>query len=248
MGHEESISGGESRFLTSEMYFPMGGMRMNGEKEKKKGPLPNQDESKRVRMVKTSFAGVWSMLKCKDSPPGRTGQFTCFDDQNHFLYTGFGISQTEEYLSDINIFDIKNRLWKPFLFTGDPIPPRINSRATISNGFLYIFGGSHECNYFNDIYSINLSTGGTKLLQTTGSAPSPRSSPVIAQYQRSIYIWGGYDGLTCPTDLHILNLDTLEWSIQHKVLLEELHHHLFKMVLWSMFMDLPKLVVLFKLI
>jgi len=214
MGNQESTINNPPRSSSTEVYLPMGGMRMNGEKETDNDNtsqiLPRKPRS---QLLKTSYTGIWSMVNTDNSPAGRTLQFWCTDEENRFVYTGFGIGQNDEYLTDINKFNISTREWTPFPLKGDTISPRVNSRAIISKGVLYIFGGNHDRDYYNDIYSITLSTGEVKLLQTTGGIPSPRSSPVIGLYNQHIYIWGGYDGLNCPSELHILNLDTLEWTV-----------------------------------
>jgi hypothetical protein len=64
-----------------------------------------------------------------------------------------------------------------------------------------------------DLHTIDVNTGEVSLVSTTGSGPSPRSTPIVAVYANRLYVWGGFNGES-PSELNVLDLATLSWT-QH---------------------------------
>ncbi|OHT11040.1 Kelch motif family protein [Tritrichomonas foetus] len=218
MGNEESTTGAVAiRQLPADMYLPMGGMRMNDEK----GKTPAQAESpvtrphQRTHIVKTAFSGIWS-LEDPDSltiPSSRTGHFSTYCDALKVAVIGLGIGSDGQFYDDIWLLKPLERSWSqlPLNSTNGQISPRSGARATVIGTTLYIFGGSHEPMFYNDLYAVNLENGNIKFVQTTGQVPSPRTYPVLSSHNKEIILWGGYDG-TWPSELYILDTETFVWA------------------------------------
>lgn len=97
------------------------------------------------------------------------------------------------------------------MITGTVITPRSGSRATVLGDTMYVFGGEYNRSFTNELYAINLATGVSAPVATTGACPSPRSSCVFSSLGTKLFVWGGHDG-SWPNDLHVLDLTTSEWT------------------------------------
>ena len=218
MGNEESSNGTTLQQLPAEMCLPIGGMRMNDEKcqtanQQEPSPIARSN-SQRTHIVKTAFSGIWSLEDpaSESNPASRTGHFSCnSQSQPNISYVGFGVGSDGTYFSDIWMLDANQRIWTLLQLNGDAISTSTVSRATIIENILYIFGGSYESIFYNDLYTIDLTTGLTQAVQTTGTQPTPRTSPIMSSLGNEIILWGGYDG-TCPSELYVLNTTNFEWE------------------------------------
>ncbi|KAH0790976.1 Kelch motif family protein [Histomonas meleagridis] len=202
----------------SDVYVPMGGIRLNSEKDKENN-LSSQapQRTRRSHIVKTFFSGVWSVetIASDLAPPPRTGQFTCFSEYRKSTIIGFGIDDNGNYYNDIWLFDVINRAWSNLNLSGIPISPRSGSRGVAVENMLFVIGGVNGLNYYNDIYSIDLNTGFTQIIETNGNVPTPRSSFVLSSYGTQLFLWGGYNG-TWPSELYVLDLNSLTWEMLPK--------------------------------
>ena len=209
MGSEQSTS---SRPLTTEGYVPVGEMRtyqehMSGVHNR---TILSQNETREV--LKRPFTGTWSMRYPKSlAPVTRHGHFYCYDQPNHRAFMGYGNDAGESVLSDFWVLDTLTDTWKRIHTSGDKISARTGSRAVYHMGKVFVFGGYSDPNYLSDLHTIDPETGFVTLITTTGDAPAPRTTPLFAAYGSYLYVWGGYNG-EWPSDLHILNLETLVWT------------------------------------
>ncbi|OHT17681.1 Kelch motif family protein [Tritrichomonas foetus] len=215
MGNEESANGTTIRQVPAEMYLPIGGMRMSDEKGKAPSPQDSLTARthQRTHIVRTAFSGIWSL---EDSisleiPSSRTGQFSCISNNENHAIIGFGVGMDGTYYNDIWILNAMTHEWSLLTTNGVEISPRSGSRATVIDNILYIFGGSREPMFYNDLYAVDLNTGNARSVQTSGSPPSPRTSPIFASYGKEIILWGGYDG-SWPSELYVLNTENMEWK------------------------------------
>ncbi|KAH0787315.1 Kelch motif family protein [Histomonas meleagridis] len=199
----------------SDVYVPMSGIRLNNEKEKENNPTAQSlQRNRRSHIVKTFFSGVWSLEQTDSpiAPVSRTGQFQCYSEYKNSTIIGFGIDENGNNLNDVWFLHKGTRQWSNFVLSGIPISPRSGSRAVAIENILFVIGGVNGLNYYNDIYSINLDTGLTQIIETIGAIPTPRSSFVLSVFNNQIFLWGGYNG-TWPSDLYILDLQTLTWEM-----------------------------------
>jgi len=163
------------------------------------------------KLLKTSLNGIWSIqhpnLRC---PSPRIGHFSCVNPERTIAYIGYGSDHHNAY-SDLWKLDMITLEWTEIRLCGNVLSPRSGCSAVYVDGVAYVFGGYHSPHFYGDMHSIDLKTGYVTLLETSGSPPDERSTPLIAHYNKKIFIWGGYN-TTYPTELSILNLSTMAWA------------------------------------
>lgn len=202
---------GTTRFSASDIYMPINETRMNSERNQLHVDSSLNIVESKTSMIKSAFSGIWSVrIPESVAPLPRSGHFYIYDEENALAYIGYGIDPDHQPMNDIWVLNTISRGWSLLKLRGDNISGRSGSRALLFEGYIYVFGGYNAPDYYSDLHKINLQTGEVSLIQTTGEAPSPRSSPIFTVYGRNFYVWGGFNG-EWPTDLHVLNVDTLEW-------------------------------------
>ncbi|GJN34847.1 hypothetical protein PR202_gb23546 [Eleusine coracana subsp. coracana] len=79
---------------------------------------------------------------------------------------------------------------------------------------LVVFGGEGDGRtLLNDLHILDLETMTWDEFETMGTPPSPRSDHAAACYaERYLLIFGGGSHSTCFSDLHLLDMQTMEWS------------------------------------
>ncbi|KAF9598967.1 hypothetical protein IFM89_033312 [Coptis chinensis] len=89
--------------------------------------------------------------------------------------------------------------------------------VTLVGSRLIMFGGEHTSRkLLNDIHILDLETMTWDVLETLHSPPVPRFDHTAAVHaERYLLIFGGCSHSTCFNDLHILDLQTKEWSQPH---------------------------------
>jgi hypothetical protein len=158
------------------------------------------------------FWGVWSVLVPDQiCPAARAGHFTVVDEVRQIAYIGYGTSGTGGALTDFWALDLHHFQWRQIPLHGAQIPPRNGAQAIIWNDRLFLFGGFYENRYFADPYIIDQNSGAVTQVQTSGQAPSARSTPIMAVADDGkLFLWGGYNG-EWPGAIHILD-STFEWT------------------------------------
>jgi hypothetical protein len=124
---------------------------------------------------------------------------------------GCGVDAGNVLMSDFWILHTDTNIWRQLRLTGAKISGRCGARAVFHHGSLFIFGGLTSTLYVSDLFRVDVETGVTIAVNTTGAIPLGRSCPLLIAHGNSLYVWAGYNG-DYPTDLSVLNLDTLVWS------------------------------------
>ena len=78
--------------------------------------------------------------------------------------------------------------------------------------YFYIFGGSNNGKYFNDVWQFNPALNTWNNLTTTGDIPSARDKYACDSNGDALVIWGGEDAISIKNDLYILNILKNEWT------------------------------------
>jgi hypothetical protein len=161
----------------------------------------------------TGFSATWSVVTATTfGPCARTGHFCCYDEFTQTAYIGHGVDITGLKYFDLWALDIIKYRWRSIPLRG-PVPPgRCGSRAVLYHGHLFVFGGYAGGRYLADLYRINVNTGEVVFVDTKGSVPTPRTTPILAQHADQLYVWGGFNG-EWPNELSILDLTTMTWSV-----------------------------------
>lgn len=82
-------------------------------------------------------------------------------------------------------------------FGEKPSPRERCSLNNVNDEFLILFGG-YNCSkdfevqfYYNDVYTLNISTLSWNKLQMKGNLPDPRYGHTTTIYKRKLYLFGG---------------------------------------------------------
>ncbi|CAH8272417.1 unnamed protein product [Arabidopsis lyrata] len=111
-------------------------------------------------------------------------------------------------------FDLLSCSWSILKTHGKPPISRGGQSATLVGKSLVIFGGQDgKKSLLNDLHILHLDTMTWDEMDVVGSPPTPRSDHAAAVHaERYLLIFGGGSHTTCFDDLHVLDLQTMEWS------------------------------------
>ncbi|KAL2514847.1 Acyl-CoA-binding domain-containing protein 4 [Forsythia ovata] len=114
----------------------------------------------------------------------------------------------------VKVFDLQTRTWSTLKTYGKPPVSRGGQSVTPVGSTLVIFGGQDaKRSLLNDLHILDLETMTWDEMDTLGVPPSPRSDHAAAVHaDRYLLIFGGGSHATCFNDLHVLDLQTMEWS------------------------------------
>lgn len=117
--------------------------------------------------------------------------------------------------NDLYVYDVSSQSWaeSSTLQVSGQIPmPRGKHTASLVDGSLWIFGGSSEENYRNDVYQLDVHTLRWTRPVITGNAPSERQGHSAVVVGQKIFVFGGYTLDGYVNDLHVLDTKLLTWS------------------------------------
>ncbi|KAL5996045.1 acyl-CoA-binding domain-containing protein 4 [Asimina triloba] len=122
-------------------------------------------------------------------------------------------------------FDLQNLTWSnlktygkaPDISEGTKHPDRVSrggQSVTLVGTSLVMFGGQDaKRSLLNDLHILDLETMTWDEIDAVGVPPSPRSDHASAVHaEQYLLIFGGGSHATCFNDLHVLDLQSMEWS------------------------------------
>ncbi|CAA7015843.1 unnamed protein product [Microthlaspi erraticum] len=114
----------------------------------------------------------------------------------------------------VKVFDTNTCTWSMLKTYGKPPVSRGGQSVTVVGKTLVIFGGQDaKRSLLNDLHILDLETKTWDEIDAVGLSPSPRSDHAAAVHaERYLLIFGGGSHATCYDDLHVLDLQTMEWS------------------------------------
>ncbi|PIN23946.1 Kelch repeat-containing protein [Handroanthus impetiginosus] len=114
----------------------------------------------------------------------------------------------------VKVFDLQTCTWSTLKTYGKPPVSRGGHSATLVGMTLVIFGGQDaKRSLLNDLHILDLESMTWDEMDTVGVPPSPRSDHAAAVHaDRYLLIFGGGSHASCFNDLHVLDLQTMEWS------------------------------------
>uniref|UniRef100_A0A0E0BTQ1 Acyl-CoA-binding domain-containing protein n=1 Tax=Oryza glumipatula TaxID=40148 RepID=A0A0E0BTQ1_9ORYZ len=166
----------------------------------------------------------WSKLEAKiqsEEPSDLTGTASLPPCAGHALVPwGNKIlclaGHTREPTESLSVkeFDPQICTWSTLRTYGRSPSSRGGQSVTLVGGTLVVFGGEGDGrSLLNDLHVLDLETMTWDEFETTGTPPSPRSEHAAACYaDRYLLIFGGGSHSTCFSDLHLLDMQTMEWS------------------------------------
>ncbi|XP_020527213.1 acyl-CoA-binding domain-containing protein 5 isoform X2 [Amborella trichopoda] len=115
----------------------------------------------------------------------------------------------------VRSLDMETNCWTVIKTHGKAPIARGGQSVTRFGSSLIMFGGEDpRRRLLNDIHVLDVNTMTWEAVKTLGAPPAPRYDHVAALHaQRYLLIFGGGSHSTCFNDLHVLDLQTMEWSI-----------------------------------
>ncbi|KAL6513360.1 acyl-CoA-binding domain-containing protein 4 [Orobanche gracilis] len=114
----------------------------------------------------------------------------------------------------VKVFDLQTCTWSTLKTYGKPPISRGGQSVTLVGTTIVIFGGQDaNRSLLNDLHILDLESMTWDEMDTVGVPPSPRSDHAAAVHaDRYLLIFGGGSHATCFNDLHVLDIQTMEWS------------------------------------
>ncbi|GKU97722.1 hypothetical protein SLEP1_g10827 [Rubroshorea leprosula] len=114
----------------------------------------------------------------------------------------------------VKAFDLQTGTWSNLKTYGKPPVSRGGQSVTLVGTSLVIFGGQDaKRTLLNDLHILDLETMTWDEIDAVGVPPSPRSDHAAAVHaERYLLIFGGGSHATCFNDLHVLDLQAMEWA------------------------------------
>ncbi|XP_058076208.1 acyl-CoA-binding domain-containing protein 4-like isoform X2 [Magnolia sinica] len=111
-------------------------------------------------------------------------------------------------------FDLQTFTWSNLKTYGKGPVSRGGQSVTLVGTSLVMFGGQDaKRSLLNDLHILDLETMTWDEIDAVGMPPSPRSDHAAAVHaERYLLIFGGGSHATCFNDLHVLDLQSMEWS------------------------------------
>ncbi|EFJ15144.1 hypothetical protein SELMODRAFT_42940, partial [Selaginella moellendorffii] len=205
---------GHSASLIGDNLFVFGGCGKSSD--------PSEEEYYNDLHVLNTSTFVWKKISTTGVSPIPRDSHTCSSYKNCFVVMG-GEDGGNAYLNDVHILDTETMAWREVKTTGAELMPRAG-HTTISHGkYLVVFGGfSDDRKLFNDVHTLDLTTGVWATSNPSGPGPSPRFSLAgdsVDAERGILFFYGG-----CNEELEALDdmyfLDT-GWLLLLLTLLEK---------------------------
>ncbi|OLY78480.1 Tip elongation aberrant protein 1 [Smittium mucronatum] len=149
------------------------------------------------------------------TPEPREGHASAFIGRTMFVFGG----ELEDGRCDDNLyaFNIGNEMWYKVPVSGKPLIGRKGHSAVSISSSLYIFGGTVDGYYLQDLTAFDVRVAATdgpswNFIETFGDVPSPRAGHSCNALHGKIYIYGGMNGEVCFNDLWVYTISEKRWS------------------------------------
>lgn len=125
-----------------------------------------------------------------------------------------GHTKDPSEIIQVKAFDLQTSTWSAMKTYGKAPVSRGGQSVTLVGTSLVIFGGQDgKRALLNDLHILDLETMTWDEIDAVGTPPSPRSDHAAAIHaERYLLIFGGGSHASCFNDLHVLDLQTMEWS------------------------------------
>lgn len=159
----------------------------------------------------------WSTVEThgESLPPLRAHTTTLVGDQ---LYI-FGGGDGPTYSNDVWVFDtVTRRFSRPVIATprANLPPPRRAHTTVLYRNFLVVFGGGNGQAALNDVWALDVSDPSRLTWhewRTRGDVPQKKGYHTANLVGDKMIVFGGSDGHASFADVHVLNLQTLTWTL-----------------------------------
>jgi len=168
-------------------------------------------------LAKTGKAS-WEEMKPSESPLTRSSHGVSYNlaDSSVYVWGGENIAR---HSIDSELWKFSGE-WTQVVTTGTKPSSRVAHAQIIQNNVLWVWGGRQGEEMgdgdLDDLFRIDLSTLVWEHLTAKGDLPVKRSFHQMSQTPGKLHLFGGCSGPDRLAELHTLDLETLEWSLQPK--------------------------------
>jgi N-acetylneuraminic acid mutarotase len=130
----------------------------------------------------------------------------------------FGGGNGPEYFNDVYVFDVDSLTWSKPSIDPDTKPPKRRAHAScLWNDKLIVIGGGDGACALDDVYMLDISNQHDdhlkwELMPTVGNAPPARGYHTCNLVKDKLVMFGGSDGHDCFEDVHVLDLESKQWT------------------------------------
>jgi len=137
-----------------------------------------------------------------------------------YLVVFGGCFLDRECFGDVRVLDTVEDRWFAPVVSGVGPTPREGHSATLVADNIYVFGGSSEQGYMNDLYvlAVGEQSAGEQMrmawgtVDVSGRAPSPREGHSATAVNERIFVFGGFTEEGYSNDLYVLNVALMAWE------------------------------------
>nr|VDC85212.1 unnamed protein product [Brassica oleracea] len=167
---------------------------------------------------------TWDSLKLKtEDGDGSLGEaFPAISDHRmikwgHKLLLIGGYSKNQSDNMSVRLIDLETHLCGVVEASGNVPVSRGGHSITLVGSRVFVFGGEDKKRrLLNDLHVLDLETMTWDVVETSQTRPVPRFDHTAATHSnRYLLIFGGCSHSIFFNDLHILDLQTMEWSQPH---------------------------------
>ncbi|KAJ8772024.1 hypothetical protein K2173_027201 [Erythroxylum novogranatense] len=125
-----------------------------------------------------------------------------------------GHSKDPSETIEVKAFDLQTSTWSTLKTYGKAPVSRRGQSATLVGTSIVIFGGQDaKRTLLNDLHILDLETLTWDEIDAVGLPPSPRSDHTAAVHaDRYLFVFGGGSHSICFNDVHVLDLQAMEWT------------------------------------
>lgn len=156
----------------------------------------------------------WTQIEQKGTIPSpRAYHAACFVGSK--MYTFGGASYSRVRNMEVHAFDTETNTWEEIKTPDNEKHPlvRCGHRVFVSGRSVFMFGGSDDDVYYNDLWRFDTETKIWHPIETTGALPLPRNSFSLTVVDDDVYMFGGQiKGKFETNDFYRLNLSSLHWT------------------------------------
>jgi len=165
-----------------------------------------------IQVKKLEGGGVWEIRPFHSiTPSPRIGHCMVYDSANDLAAISYGAAPDNRLLCDFWVIDFCKNEWIMIKVNENDVSPRVGAAAVLINDEMWVFGGSNEQGYLDDLHIINLTNGHVRRPNTEGPVPEPRMNHVMAYHNGIIMVYGGKNDAILQK-LHFLDISTLSWT------------------------------------
>lgn len=170
-------------------------------------------------MPKVKKEWRWQAVETRGNAPAPREGHTSTAVENYLVMFG-GCFLDKECFNDVQVLDTEEDRWLEPAVQGRPPMGREGHTATLVQDAIYVFGGSSQAGYMNDLHvlAVGLQNAGEEMRlawgveDVSGTPPTAREGHTATAVGTRIFVFGGFTEQGYSSDLFVLNTDDMAWE------------------------------------